>query len=96
MLKKLAAVLIATSMITAPALAQGTAPAPSSPPATAKAQEAKPAAKTVKAKKQKKAKQAKASKQMKQVGKSGDQVKGASAKPAPAAQTTGSAPKAGN
>jgi hypothetical protein len=93
MLKKLAAVLIATSMIAAPALAQGTAQgtAPgSTAPATAKAQESKPAAKTVKAKKQKKAKQAKAGKPMK----AGEQPKGTSAKPA--AQTTGSAPKAGN
>ena len=55
--------------------------------------------KTVKAKKHKKAKHAKAHKQVKHVKhvrKGGDQAKGASAKPAPAAQTTGSAPKAGN
>jgi hypothetical protein len=82
-------------MIAAPALAQGTAPTPTAP-ATSKAPEAKPAVKTVKAKKHKKAKHAKATKQMKHARKGGAQVKGAAAKQAPATQTTGSAPKAGN
>jgi hypothetical protein len=96
MLKKLAAVLIATSMIAAPALAQGTAPAASgTPAATAKAPDAKSTAKkSTKVKKQAKAKHAKAQKSMKDARKSGDRAKQTVSKPAP--QTTGSAPKAGN
>jgi hypothetical protein len=60
---------------------------------------AKTTAKTVKVKKHKKAKHAKAHKQVKHVKharKGGDHAKAVSMKAAPAAQTTGSAPKAGN
>ena len=75
MLRKFAAVLIAATMFTAPALAQGTAPAPSAPATqSGTAPTAKPAVKTVKVKKQKHVKKAKAHKHAKHM-KRGKHVK---------------------
>jgi hypothetical protein len=73
MLRKFAAVLIATTMFSAPVLAQGTAPAPSAP-ATQSGAAAKPAVKTVKVKKHKHVKKAKANKHAKHM-KRGKHVK---------------------
>ena len=68
MLKKFAAVLIAASMLTAPAFAQGTATPASKAPATAQAPAAKaPAASTVTTKVIKKNKKAKHVKHAKKV-----------------------------
>ena len=96
MLKTFAAALIAASMLTAPAFAQGTAPAPSaSATQTTKA----PAAKVVKAKKHAVKKHVHMRKHVPHVryARNGrHHVKQVTAKPAPAAQTVGSAPKAGN
>jgi len=59
MLRKFAAVLIAATMLTAPALAQGTAPTPSAPAMrSSKVSAAKPDAKIVKVTKHKKVKKA--------------------------------------
>jgi hypothetical protein len=95
MLKTFAAALIAASMLTAPAFAQGTAPAPSAP-AT---QMTKAPVKVVKAKKHAVKKHVQVRKHVRHVRHARHhgrhQVKQVSAKPAPAAQTTGSAPKAG-
>jgi hypothetical protein len=66
MLRKFAAVLIAATMLTAPALAQGTAPAPAAPATqSGTAPAAKSAVKTVKVKKHKQVKKAKAHKHAK-------------------------------
>jgi hypothetical protein len=99
MLKTFAAALIAASMLTAPAFAQGTAPAPSAPATQAtKATVTKDSAvKVVKAKKHsvKVKKHVHARKHVRHARHQGrHHVKHVSAKPAPAV-TVGSAPKAG-
>jgi hypothetical protein len=96
MFKTFTAALIAASMLTAPAFAQGTAPAPTAP---ATQMTKAPAAKVVKAKKHVKVtKHAHVRKHVKHVryARHGrHHVKHVSAKPAHAVQTVGSAPKAG-
>ena len=89
MFKTFAAVLIAASMLTAPAFAQGTAPAPSAP---ATQMTKTPAVKVVKAKKHAVKKHVHVRKHVRH---GRHHVKQVSAKPAPAVQTVGSAPKAG-
>jgi len=94
MLKTFTAALIAASMLTAPAFAQGTAPAPSAPATqVTKA----PAAKVVKAKKHAVKKHAHARKHVRHARHGRHHVKQVTAKPAPAraVETVGSAPKAG-
>jgi hypothetical protein len=96
MTKTFAAVLIAASMLTAPAFAQGTAPAPTAP---ATQMTKAPAVKVVKANKHVVKKHAHVRKHVRHVryARHGrHHVKQVTAKPAPAAQTVGSAPKAGN
>jgi len=99
MLKTFAAVLLAASMLTAPAFAQGTAPAPSAP---ATQMTKAPAAKVVKADKHAVKKHAAVRRHVKHVRYARHDrhigrhhVKQVSAKPAHAVETTGSAPKAG-
>ena len=102
MFKSFAAVLIAASMLTAPAFAQGTAPAPSAPATqVTKA----PAVKVVKAKKHAVKKHAHVRKPVRHARHGRHHVKQVTAKPAPAVsakpaparavETVGSAPKAG-
>lgn len=98
MLKTFAAVLIAASMLTAPAFAQGTAPAPSAP---ATQMTKAPAVKVVKAKKhavkkhvQKNAHVRKHVRHVRHARHVRHHVKQVSAKPTLAVQTVGSAPKA--
>jgi hypothetical protein len=96
MLKTFAAALIAASMLTAPAFAQGTAPTPT---ARATQTTTTPAVKVVKANKHSVKKHAHLRKHVRYVRHARHgrhHVKQVSAKPAPAAQTVGSAPKAGN
>jgi hypothetical protein len=96
MLKTFSAALIAASMLTAPAFAQGTAPAPTAP---ATQMTKAPAAKVVKANKHAVKKHAHVRKHVRHVryARHGrHHVKQVSAKPAPAVKTVGSAPKAGN
>jgi|SRR3954453_6957420 hypothetical protein len=96
MFKTFTAALIAASMLTAPAFAQGTAPAPSAP---ATQMTKAPATKVVKTSKHKVKKHAHVRKHVKQVRHARHgrhHVKHVSVKkPAHAAQTVGSAPKAG-
>jgi hypothetical protein len=96
MFKTFTAALIAASMLTAPAFAQGTAPAPTAP---ATQMTKAPAAKVVKAKKHVKVtKHAHVRKHVRHVryARHGrHHVKHVSAKPTHAVQTVGSAPKAG-
>src|SRR3954454_3601065 len=90
MFKTFTAALIAASMLTAPAFAQGTAPAPSAP---ATQSTKAPAVKTVKAKKHVKVKKhAHVRKHVRHARHGRHHVKQA-VKPSPAVQTTGSAPK---
>ena len=101
MLKSFTAALIAASMLTAPAFAQGTAPAPTAPATQmTKAPVKAPAVKVVKAKKHAVKKHyAHVRKHVRHVhyARHGrHHVKQVSAKPAHAVQTVGSAPKAGN
>ena len=94
MLKTFAAVLIAASMLTAPALAQGTTPAPSAP---ATQMTKAPAVKVVKAKKHAVKKHVHVRKHVRHVRHARHvrhHVKQVSAKPTLAVQTVGSAPKA--
>ena len=100
MLKTFTAALIAASMLTAPAFAQGTAPAPSAPATqVTKA----PAAKVVKAKKHAVKKHVHVRKHVRHVRHARHHgryvgrhhVKHVSVKPARAVETVGSAPKAG-
>ena len=94
MLKTFAAVLIAASMLTAPAFAQGTAPAPSAP---ATQMTKAPAVKVVKAKKHAVKKHVHVRKHVRHVRHARHvrhHVKQVSAKPTLAVQTVGSAPKA--
>jgi hypothetical protein len=101
MFKSFAAVLIAASMLTAPAFAQGTAPAPTAPAQQmTKAPVKAPAVKVVKAKKHVKVtKHAHVRKHVRHVryARHGRHhvVRHVSAKPIHAVQTVGSAPKAG-
>src|SRR3954451_21094310 len=94
--KTFAAVLVAASVLTAPAFAQGTAPAPTAP---ATQMTKAPTAKVVKAKKHSKVKKhahvRKHVKHVRHARHGRHHVKHASAKPAHAVQTVGSAPKAG-
>ena len=95
MLRTFAAVLIAASMLTAPAFAQSTTPAPSAP---ATQMTKAPAVKVVKAKKHAVKKHVHVRKHVRHVRHARHgrhHVKQVSAKPAPAVQTVGSAPKAG-
>ena len=94
MFKTFAAVLLAASMLTAPAFAQGTAPAPSAPATQmTKAPVAKtPAVKVVKANKHAVKKHVR---HVRHARHGRHHVKQVSAKPAPAVETVGSAPKAG-
>jgi hypothetical protein len=105
MLKTFTAALIAASMLTAPAFAQGTAPAPTAP---ATQMTKAPAAKVVKANKDTVKKHAHVRKHVRHVRHARHhgrhQVKQVTAKPAPAVsakpvqkpvETVGSAPKAG-
>ena len=91
MLKTFVAALLAASMLTAPAFAQGTAPAPSAPATQmTKAPAAKATAvKVVKADKKS------VKKHVRHARHGRHHVKQVSAKPTPAVQTVGSAPKAG-
>src|SRR3954471_4598625 len=93
MFKTFAAVLVAASVLTAPAFAQGTAPAPSAP---ATQMTKAPTAKVVKAKKHSKVKKhahvRKHVKHVRHARHGRHHVKHASAKPAHAVQTVGSAP----
>jgi hypothetical protein len=101
MLKTFTAALIAASMLTAPAFAQGTAPAPTAPATqTTKA----PAAKIVKAKKHAVKKHVHVRKHVRHARHGRHHVKQVATKPAPAVsakpaqkpvETVGSAPKAG-
>jgi len=99
MLKTFTAALIAASMLTAPAFAQGTAPAPSAP---ATQMTKAPVVKVVKAKKHSVKKHAHVRKHVRHVRHARHHgryvgrhhVKHVSAKPAHAVQTVGSAPKA--
>jgi hypothetical protein len=92
MLKTFAAVLIAASMLTAPAFAQGTAPAPTAP---ATQMTKAPAVKVVKAEKKSVKKHAHVRKHVRHARHGRHHVKQVSAKPTPAVETVGSAPKAG-
>ena len=94
MFKTFAAVLLAASMLTAPAFAQGTAPAPSAP---ATQMTKAPAVKVVKAKKHAVKKHVHVRKHVRHVRHARHvrhHVKQVSAKPTLAVQTVGSAPKA--
>jgi hypothetical protein len=106
MLKTFAAVLLAASMLTAPAFAQGTAPAPSAPATQmTKAPVAKDSAvKIVKAKKHAVKKHVHVRKHVRHARHGRHHVKQVATKPAPAVsakpaqkpvETVGSAPKAG-
>ena len=100
MLKSFTAALIAASMLTAPVFAQGNSPAPSAPATQmTKAPVAKaPVVKVVKAKRHAVKKHAHVRKHVRHVRHARHgrhHVKQVSAKPAPAVQTVGSAPKAG-